>query len=631
MTLRRCIAVAAGRLAGTLSRRLGRGGGTALPGLVALSLDPGILPHLARQIPQGAVLITGTNGKTTTSRMLAEALRAGAYAPLQNRTGSNLLRGITAAFLARTSLRGRLKVVDRSVGVFEVDEAVLPLAIPLVQPRVVLITNLFRDQLDRYGEVDTVRSLWQKAVASLPEHTTVVLNADDPAVASLGDFAQGPVLYFGIEDHRTGSPVLDHAADSLYCLRCGRPYEYTAVLYSHLGHYRCPQCGKGRPRPQVSAGRIAFQSFERTQYEMDTPQGRTAVSLNLGGLYNVYNALGAASAAVALGLPLSVIREALARFTPAFGRMERLDLEGRRVCLILVKNPTGFNQVLRTLGQGLRPHTILMVLNDQIADGQDISWVWDVDFEELRGPVEKVLERPVGEALDGPPQELGRGIGEAHELPLHPLHELERGVGEARERPVGEALDGPPSELGRGVGEAHERPAGEAPERPLHDPGRRVGEAHELPLHPLHELERGVGEARERPVGEALDGPPHELGRGVGEAHERPVGEAPDGPPHELGRGVGEAHELPLHPLHEHPLLMVSGSRAEDLALRLKYAGLAVPQNSVERDLDRALDLALKATPVGETLCILPTYTAMLVMQRLLARRGHLPHYWEEE
>ena len=524
MNLRHSIAIAAGKLAGALSRRFGAGGGTALPGLVASSLDPGLLQHLLQQVPQGSVMVTGTNGKTTTSRMLSAILQAGGFIPLQNRTGSNLLRGLTTALLAQTGPSGRLKAEARTIGVFEVDEAVLPLAIAVTRPRVVLITNLFRDQLDRYGEVDSVRGLWREAVSSLPRDTTIVLNADDPAVATLGDCAGGAVLFFGVEDLRLGGPDLEHAADSLYCLNCGRPYDYAVAFYAHLGHYRCTNCGTARPAPQVAAGRIAFQSPDRTQVELSTTRGQAAVSLSLGGLYNVYNALGAAAAGLALGVPMPVIGEALAGLSPAFGRMERLDIEGRRVCLILVKNPTGFNQVLRTLGHGARPHTILMVLNDQIADGRDVSWIWDVDFEALAVP------KP-------------HAVGTIHGSPLQ---------------------------------------VASSPVAPLRDTSEPVGEAREPPLH---------------------EGPQH-------------------GPPLQAAPVDG--------PSVTPPLLVASGLRAEDLALRLRYAGLGVSQDFVVRELSSALDLAVRGTPIGETLYILPTYTAMLSMQRLLARRGHLGHYWEE-
>lgn len=505
VNIRRALAVAAGRLAGALSRRLGAGGGTAIPGLVAITLDPDLLPHLARQLPQGAILVTGTNGKTTTCRMIAGALQAGGFAPLQNRTGSNLLRGLAATLLSHAGPGGILKAAEGCLGVFEVDEAVLPLAIPLMRPRTVLINNLFRDQLDRYGEVDSIRSLWEEALASLPKDTTVVLNADDPAVASLATSVRGPVLYFGIEDPREGRQGPEHTADFIHCQRCGRAYEYTTSFYAHLGHYRCPQCGAARPTPQVSAAQISFQGFNRTCFKVRTLQGCADVTLNLGGLYNIYNALGATASALALGVPLPEVTGSLARFSPVFGRMESLVIDGRTVCLILVKNPTGFNQALRTLSQGLRPHTVLVVLNDRIADGQDVSWIWDVDFEGLRW--EAVAESKGGEA------NLNAAAGQS--------------LGAAQEP---------------------------------------------LPQEP----------------------------------------------------------SLQQTPLPEPPVLFVSGLRAEDMALRLKYAGLNVVPDSVVGRLKLALDLALKATPEGETLCVLPTYTATLAVQHLLARRGHLPHYWEQ-
>ncbi len=382
--MRRIAAIAAAKGAAALTRGLRLGGGTALPGLVAERIDPDIVREMARRLGQGSVLVTGTNGKTTTARLLRSVARAAGLEPVANKAGSNLMRGLASAFVEASGLTGEFAARRRRLGVFEVDEATLPEAAAAVEPRSVVFTNLFRDQLDRYGEVEHVAEVWRKAVASLPEQTALVLNADDPSVATLAAVARGAVLFYGMEDTSCGGEALDHAADARWCPSCGTELAYSAVFYGHLGHWRCPACGLSRPPVTVGCPRLA-DGGDGLALTLRIVEEEVQARLTLTGLYNAYNAAAAAAAAAALGLGVKATEEGLASFTAAFGRQERLVVEGRQVQVILAKNPAGLNQVLRTITGGGRPLHLALFLNDKIADGRDVSWIWDVDFELLAG------------------------------------------------------------------------------------------------------------------------------------------------------------------------------------------------------------------------------------------------------
>jgi UDP-N-acetylmuramyl tripeptide synthase len=461
--VRRLAALLAGRAAGFASRALRRGGGTALPGLVAEALAPGLAAELASQLGSGSLVVTGTNGKTTTARMVAGIASTAGLQPLPNRSGSNLMRGIATALMDEADVRGRLRDGPRRLGVFEVDEATLPQAVEALRPRVLLFTNLFRDQLDRYGEVDSVAARWRRTLESSDPSTAVILNADDPSVAALADVAPGKVVCYGLDDPSAGLACAEHAADARWCPSCGSDYRYSVLFYGHVGHWFCPGCGRSRPAPQVRATAVTSEGC-RTAVAVETPVGRLSLSLALSGLYNAYNALAATAAGLALGVGLEAIGEGLSSATAAFGRQESFEVDGRRVLVLLGKNPAGLNQVLRTIAAADAEKHLLFFLNDDVADGRDVSWIWDADFELLAGR-----------------------------------------------------------------------------------PGTWV----------------------------------------------------------------------------------LSGTRAEDLALRLKYAGLETPA-AVEPDVGAALARALRATPPGGLLYVVPTYTAMLRVRELLARRGRRAHYWEE-
>jgi UDP-N-acetylmuramyl tripeptide synthase len=380
MSARLAVETLAARAAGRLSRLAGTGGGTTLPGKLLWKLDPGAIDALARRLPQGAAVVSATNGKTTTTAMAAEILEP-RLRLAWNRSGANLVSGVASTLLVER---------DAELGLLEVDEAALPEIVRRVRPRAVLLGNLFRDQLDRYGELEHVAEAWRAAAAALPPETTVVVNGDDPQV---GDLARGRdgAIAFGIDDPRHARPALQHAADSRHCVLCGHPYEFAAAYVGHLGDYRCPNCGHSRPELQVRARGIELDGLTGSSFTLETPQGAAQVALPLPGLYNVYNALGAAALAQALGASLDEIREGLARFGAAFGRFERIAAGDRTILVLLIKNPAGANEVVHTLVEAGAPKLLLLALNDAIADGKDVSWIWDVDFEPLLAAAERLI------------------------------------------------------------------------------------------------------------------------------------------------------------------------------------------------------------------------------------------------
>ncbi|MGQ0550999.1 MAG: MurT ligase domain-containing protein [Armatimonadota bacterium] len=462
---RRLAAIAAGRLTAVGSRALRLGGGTTLPGRVAMALAPHVVTDLARDLPRGIILISGTNGKTTTARLLGGILEAAGIDPIHNRAGANLLSGIASALVGRATLSG---VVRGEAGLFEVDEATLPAAVEASRPRVLILLNLFRDQLDRYGEIDILAERWRRALLAMPTGSVLVYNADDPLVAEVGRTYEGPTLTFGLDEAPEGSPraqTPEHAADSRYCYRCGRPYEYALVTLGHMGHYRCTQCGTTRLSPDVRATGIRLRGADGASLSVTYGNQTLAVDTVLPGLYNVYDIAAASAGALALGIMVETIRAGITATAPAFGRGERVTLDGRDALLLLAKNPAGFNEVLRTVLLAEREPVVLIAINDLIADGRDISWLWDVDFEMLR----------------------------------------------------------------------------------------------------------------------------------------------------DRARGV-----------------VVTGLRAEDMALRLKYAGIDAARVTVERDGARALERARALLRDGERLYILPTYTAMLQLRDILARKGIVRGFWKQ-
>jgi UDP-N-acetylmuramyl tripeptide synthase len=377
--------IALARAVGALARVGGRAA-TSAPGKALLVLDPGAIRALAARLARGSVLVSATNGKTTTTAMLAAMLERSGTTVVWNRAGANMAGGVASALLEAARRDGAMA---GEMGLFEVDEMWLPALVAAVRPHTVLLGNLFRDQLDRYGELEAIVERWRQALAEGPGASArLVLCADDPAVADLGR-GRPDTLYYGIEDDAIARKETGHAVDAKHCRRCGAPYAFAAIYLAHLGRYECTACGESRPAPEVLATAVRLEGTRSARFELRTPAGSAEVALPLPGLYNVYNALGAAAAGHALGLAPGAIAEALGEMRAAFGRAEVVAVDGRELRILLVKNPVGANEVLRTLALEEGSLDVLCVLNDNVADGRDVSWIWDADFELLAGCVRR--------------------------------------------------------------------------------------------------------------------------------------------------------------------------------------------------------------------------------------------------
>ena len=363
---------------GRLSRLAGRGGGTTLPGKLLWKLDPGAIDALAARLPQGSVAVSATNGKTTTTAMVAEILRPRVRVA-HNASGANLVSGV-----ASTLLHSR----GAELGLFEVDEGALPEVTRRVRPKALLLCNLFRDQLDRYGELELVAARWREAVAALPD-AQLVVNGDDPQVGAL---ARPGGRVFGLDDPRVARPALQHAADSKYCLRCGTPYVYAAAYVGHLGDYRCPACGHARPSLDVTAREIELHGLDGASFTLDgSRRAKRGSSFACPASTTSTTRSPRRRSRCRWGSHSTTSRDGLGRFSAAFGRFERIAIGDRRVLMLLIKNPAGANEAIRTLVEGAAPRVAVVALNDAIADGRDVSWIWDVDFEPLLAGLDRLV------------------------------------------------------------------------------------------------------------------------------------------------------------------------------------------------------------------------------------------------
>ncbi len=360
--LRLALAVIVAKTIAAVVRYLNLGSASVLPGAIASRFHPQLLSLLSSQVSRGVILIVGTNGKTTTSLLLRKMLETQGYKIVHNASGANLINGLIAVLLEHGNLMGKLTA---DYAILEVDENVLPLVLQQCQPKYILGLNLFRDQLDRYGEVDSISERWQKAIAPLPPETTIILNGDDPSLSYLGQQLSQQVLYFGLQEPELYLEEMSHAVDSIYCPRCGHLLNYEGVYLSHLGDFHCPSCGFAKSPLAVKSG--------------EWPQ-------ILIGVYNKYNTMAAGLLAQTMGISIDDIKETIKNFQAAFGRSEILEVEGKQVRILLSKNPVGMNETIRAVNeikaQG-KASTTLMVLNDRIPDGTDVSWIWDVDTEKL--------------------------------------------------------------------------------------------------------------------------------------------------------------------------------------------------------------------------------------------------------
>jgi lipid II isoglutaminyl synthase (glutamine-hydrolysing) len=374
----RFAAVLAGKSVSVTSRLLRKGAGTTLPGIFAERLHPGLLRDLTREVGSRPIVVTGTNGKTTTAKMLGDAFESAGRTVVRNDSGSNLRHGIGSTLVAAAKLTGGMR---GDIAVLEVDEAATATVVPDVEPDVIVVTNLSRDQMDRYGDLDALCDRLGRTLSQMP-NTRVLLNADDPLTVGLGMQAAGPVSYFGIDTATCNEAAAAPSRAGAPCPSCATPVEIVHSFYGHLGDWRCPRCGEARPALDFAARDVHLEDAS-SFFALDDGTGERVVTVPVAGLHNLYNALAASAAASMAGAPLEATASAMARFVPAFGRTECMQVDGSSVILLLAKNPAGAEQALATALQSDDGGPVALVLNDNAADGTDVSWIWDVDFEGL--------------------------------------------------------------------------------------------------------------------------------------------------------------------------------------------------------------------------------------------------------
>jgi UDP-N-acetylmuramyl tripeptide synthase len=414
---RLALAISAGKLAGVSGRLLRVGGGTSLPGLIARRIDPYILRSVIGASKAKKIVITGSNGKTTTARMTAAMAANNGNRVSHNREGSNMLQGVTSVAVNFADIFGRL---NSDVLIFEIDEGTMPLAMPEISPDVVVITNIFRDQLDRYGELYSVAKALNKTLEDLPASSTILLNGNDPQVANFGKRAKARRIFFGIETTEVGTPVPEQSADIIRCIRCQEDLLYEVAYMSHLGIYRCPNCGYTLPPLDIAATsiKLAPNGQGPTHLEMRTPQGNMSLEISLPGLHNVYNAAAAIGASLAAGFEKEKIPAALSNIRPAFGRLEKIQAGGQTIYLSFVKNPTSFNLILRLIAQHPGKKHVLLAASRTIVDGEDFSWLWDVEIEEVAQDIVDVI------CSGNKPEELAMRLKYA-EIPIEKISLIE--------------------------------------------------------------------------------------------------------------------------------------------------------------------------------------------------------------
>ena len=389
--LRWYLALILGKLVGLVCRWLPFGGGSSLPGLITNWIDPYFLDQVQSSQYLKSIIITGTNGKTTTSRLIGNIFDQAGKKHIHNRRGSNLLRGVTSTLITQMSFSGKLFA---SLAVWEIDEAVIPEAVKKLRPQVIIFTNLFRDQLDRYGEINTILEKWQKSLQSISSETWLVINHDDPSLQYLSQKHryQTQIIAYGLEDNTIGNNSLADAADAIFCPFCHQPLDFTHIYTSHLGHYHCPSCQFTRTKPTVFIKKAIINNAN-SELVIKTSQQLLSIKSRLPGVYNLYNALAALATARIFKISPKIIKEAIAKFQPAFGRAEKFSIDHGFAHILLVKNPAGFNAVLETLEaqKHLDSQPLLIAINDLIADGTDVSWLWDVNFELLKSRRQPII------------------------------------------------------------------------------------------------------------------------------------------------------------------------------------------------------------------------------------------------
>jgi UDP-N-acetylmuramyl tripeptide synthase len=345
-----------GKIISQTSTLLNRGNGSTWPGHIALKTNPQFIKDILKQTTMKIIIVAGTNGKTTTASIITTTLEKNGKHVLQNESGANLLNGIASTLLLKSTRTGKLPY---DFAIFEVDENALPQVLKQITPDYLLLLNLFRDQLDRYGEINTIAEKWHQAIQTLPKQTKLILNADDPQIAAFGIDNKNTTHYFSVKTSQK-SPDKHQAADATTCPACGNTLTFTSRIYAHLGNWHCTQCGLQRP----TSDRDTFAIYPLT------------------GTYNRYNTHAAVLVLQKIGLTTTQITKAFHSFTPVFGRQEIISYHNRNVQIFLSKNPTSFNQSYKTILELGIKH-LFVILNDRIPDGRDVSWIWDTDLSEI--------------------------------------------------------------------------------------------------------------------------------------------------------------------------------------------------------------------------------------------------------
>lgn len=375
MDIRFIFALLVGKIA-LLILKLKGSGATAAPGLYALKIDPNFVSKISKSNKLQSIVISGTNGKTTTSRLTYDILGT-KYKILHNRQGSNLLRGIASTLISQSTIFGR---VNANLAIWEADEAALLPISEQIEIKALLLLNLFRDQLDRYGEIDTTRKKWEKVAASLPISSTLIVNSDDPSTNYVSTFTKAHKLFFGVETEKINLPLVENVADVKYCPNCSSKLTYKYLLSAHLGAYECSKCNFKRTSPQVKATNLNFGKNYSSKFDLNLKSKILNLKSTLPGLYNIYNLLAATSVSSTFDIDPGQIQQKIEKFTAVFGRFQKFDLGGKKIVIFLIKNPAGANEVIRTICTNNNLN-VLAILNDNIADGRDVSWIWDTNWE----------------------------------------------------------------------------------------------------------------------------------------------------------------------------------------------------------------------------------------------------------
>ena len=370
------VAIGASKGATWALRKLGRGG-TNLPGRIAKRIDPQVLASFAKELT--VIVVTGTNGKTTTTRMIEQILKDQGVKYFTNRSGANLQTGIIATFAEHCKATGKSEYTHALI---ECDEAAFRQVSEYLEVDFLVVNNIFRDQLDRYGEITHTLNAIRSGIKK-QEKTTLILNADCSLTSSLAEDAPAKVVYFGID-----GPIYRKAtkeiSDAEYCIKCRTKYDYSYKTFAHLGNFSCPNCGYKRQSADWAVSKVTKTDLDSSEIEIKNGREKWKVKLNLPGAYNIYNAAAGLALAEEGGLKIDKAIKSLADFEVGFGRTEKIDLKKNTARMLLVKNPTGFNQVINYLINTKGNYNLVFMLNDRIADGTDISWIWDVDFETLQ-------------------------------------------------------------------------------------------------------------------------------------------------------------------------------------------------------------------------------------------------------